>query len=121
MLRQACYTRAYHSSMWISESTSMKYTKLSAFILCLAPLISFADDSGKSQSIMFDQEPAPYGQQETFPPYDQKTESPATTNSTEDYCAGLVQKIEDLKGRPLKRTAARERYELECTNADNLQ
>ena len=99
----------------------MKYKKLSTLILCLIPLMSFADDPGKSQSIMFEQEPAPYGQQETFPPYDQKIDSPATSNSTEDYCADLVQKIEDLKGRPLKRTAARERYELECTNAYHLQ
>jgi len=99
----------------------MKYTKLSVFILCLAPLISFADDSGKSQSIMFEQEPAPYGQQETFPPYDQKTESPVTSNSTEDLCAGLIQEIEDLEGKPIRRTAARDRYKLECTNTDNLQ
>ena len=99
----------------------MKYTKLSVFILSLVPLMSFADDPGKSQSIMFEQAPPPYEQQETFPPYEQKNASPATTNSTEDYCAGLLQKIEELKGKPLRRTAARERYELECTNSDHSQ
>jgi len=99
----------------------MKYTKLSVLTLCLAPLISFADDPGESQSIIFEQEPTPFGQQETFPPYEQKLDFPTTSNSTEDYCADLLQQIEDLKGKPLRRTAARERYELECTNPDYAQ
>lgn len=99
----------------------MKYTKLCALLLSLTPLISVADDTGQSKSIMFEQDPSPYEQQETFPPYDKKSDSQTMSGKTEDYCMGLLQEIEDLKGKPLRRTAARDRYKLECTSSQGFE
>lgn len=68
----------------------MKYTKLSVLLLSLILVISCQSTVSENDA--------------------------STTNSaTDEYCAGLLQRIEDMKGRPLRLTAARERYKLECS------
>jgi len=99
----------------------MKSTKLCALFLILTPLISFARDNGTNQSIVFEPESSSPMSQETYPPYNFKTDTQTTNENTEDYCNGLLQKIEDLKGKPVRRTAARERYELECTSSQGIE
>ena len=99
----------------------MKYTKLCALLLSLTPLISVADDTGTTQSIVFEPDPLSSVPQETYPPYDKKSDAQSTNGKTEDYCMGLLHEIEDLKGKPLRRTAARDRYSLECTSSQGFE
>ena len=73
----------------------MKYTKLSVLLLSLTPVISCQSTVSENNA--------------------------STTNATtEEYCAGLLQQIEDSKGKPLRLTAARDRYKLECTSSQGF-
>lgn len=47
------------------------------------------------------------------PLYDYMNQDSATTNN-EKYCAELSKKIQELKGKPQRRYAAQQRYDLEC-------
>jgi nucleoid-associated protein YejK len=47
------------------------------------------------------------------PLYDYMNEDSAKPNN-EKYCAELSQKIQELKGKPQRRYAAQQRYDLEC-------
>lgn len=47
------------------------------------------------------------------PMYDYMNKDSAPANN-DKYCADLSHKIEELKGKPQRRYAAQQRYDLEC-------
>jgi hypothetical protein len=80
--------------------------KQTAFLLCLYPLGPFAL-AQKAPSVMF--EP---------PEQTINATPPLERGSTGDKCEALLRKIEELKGKPQQRHAARARYEQECIRKD---
>ncbi len=53
------------------------------------------------------------------PLYDYMNKDSGTPNN-DKYCAELSQKIQKLKGKPLRQNVVQKRYEAECKNSDLL-
>jgi hypothetical protein len=76
--------------------------KTALYILCLC-LLAQPVLAEKAPSVMFD------------PPEQSITGTPSLENpSGGDHCEDLLQKIEQLKGKPQRKHSMMERYELEC-------
>ena len=75
--------------------------------LYMLPVSVEASDEQHPDSVVFTK-------QDTYDLYDLKFEAESKADQLHEYCQNLQKEIKDLEHKPLRHTAAYERYKAEC-------